>query len=75
MTVTFAIGNRVSTNLDDQMSGRELAARCRRRLWPEPRNVDPEVPPEFSARFYSFGPDRVPPAADCRASSSRGARR
>jgi len=24
-------------------------------LWPEPRNVDPEVPAEFSGRFYSFG--------------------
>jgi hypothetical protein len=81
MSVTFAIGNRVSTNLDDpwitlsnqnaadlllwlglpanylvgEVLARELAARCRRRLWPEPRNMDGEVPPEFCSRFYSFG--------------------
>ena len=81
MSVTFSIGSRSSTDLDDQwinlnnrnaadlllwlglpsedlvgqMPAPELAVRCRRRLWPEPRNVDPEVPPEFSARFYSFG--------------------
>jgi hypothetical protein len=26
------------------IGGRELAARCRRRLWPEARNFDPELP-------------------------------
>jgi hypothetical protein len=81
MSVTFSIGSRVGTNLDDQwinlanqnaadlllwlglpaeylvgeVPARELAVRCRRRLWPEPRNVDPEIAPEFSGRFYSFG--------------------
>ena len=81
MSVTFSIGNRVSTNLDDQwinisnqnaadllvwlglpvehlvgeLPARELAALCRRRLWPEPRNLDPEVPDQISNRFYCFG--------------------
>ena len=81
MSVTFSIGDRVSTDLADEwinlsnqnaadllawlgiaseylvgdMPARELAALCRRRLWPEPRNIDPEVPAVFSDRFYAFG--------------------
>lgn len=30
------------------MPGRELAARARRRLWPEKRNIDPKLIPEES---------------------------
>lgn len=80
MSVTFSIGNRVSTDgdawinlanqnaadllvwlglpVDDlygQISARELAVLCRRRLWLEPRNVDPEVADEVCGRLHRFG--------------------
>ena len=81
MSVTFSIGNRVSTELDDawinlcnqnaadllrslglpaddlygQLPASELAARCRRRLWPEPRNLDPALPDESADRYHRFG--------------------
>src|SRR5262249_40429784 len=38
-----------------QIPARELAALCRRRLWPEARNADPEVPDVDRGRFYRFG--------------------
>ncbi len=38
-----------------ELPSRELAALCRRRLWPEARNIDPAVPDEVYGRFYSFG--------------------
>lgn len=40
---------------------RELAARCRRRLWPEPRNVDAGVEPSSSGRVHIGGrpPERM----------------
>jgi hypothetical protein len=37
------------------MPARELAARCRRRLWDEARNIDPERPEERAARCLFFG--------------------
>ena len=81
MSVTFSIGERLSTDLEDswinlanqnaadllawlgfpsddlygQIPARELAALCRRRLWPEARNADPEVPDVARGRFYRFG--------------------
>jgi hypothetical protein len=33
----------------------ELAARCRRRLWPEPRNLDPGVPGHVEGRVTFCG--------------------
>ena len=42
-------------HLVGELPARELAALCRRRLWPEPRNLDPEVPDQISNRFYCFG--------------------
>lgn len=43
-----------------ELSARDLAARCRRRLWPEARNVDAAVPQTESrgargARFIECG--------------------
>lgn len=35
---------RDETDLYGSMPASELAARCRRRLWDEPRNYDPELP-------------------------------
>lgn len=32
--------------LSGSLDSRELAARCRRRLWDEPRNQDAAIPPE-----------------------------
>jgi hypothetical protein len=37
------------------MPARELAARGRRRLWAEARNIDPELPEERAARSVFFG--------------------
>ncbi len=34
---------------------RELAARCRRRLWAEGRNLDPELPVEHAGRCHILG--------------------
>ncbi len=37
------------------LDARELAARCRRRLWPEARNVDPALPSHVEGRFIFCG--------------------
>jgi hypothetical protein len=42
-------------HLVGEMPAREVAALCRRRLWPEPRNFDPATPDEVSGRMYCFG--------------------
>jgi hypothetical protein len=36
----------VGPHLAGVLDSRDLAARCRRRLWNEPRNLDPAVPKE-----------------------------
>ena len=33
----------------------DLAARCRRRLWPEPRNQDPAIPGSVDGRMIDAG--------------------
>ncbi len=38
-----------------QMPARQLASRCRRRLWPEQRNFDPPLPDEIAGRCHTFG--------------------
>jgi predicted Rdx family selenoprotein len=40
------------------MEASELAARCRRRLWPIPRNFDPATPPKKDRRGNIFSPGR-----------------
>ena len=42
-------------DLYGQMPARELAARCRRRLWPEARNLDPGLADEQEGRCFVFG--------------------
>jgi hypothetical protein len=44
-------------DLYGELPARELAARCRRRLWDEPRNHDPSLPQHASAdgRLITFG--------------------
>ncbi len=44
-----------SEELCGSLPGRELAALCRRRLWPEVRNVDAEVPEERIGRSVFLG--------------------
>jgi hypothetical protein len=38
------LGYEIGEGLLGELDARELAARCRRRLWNEPRNHDPELP-------------------------------
>jgi hypothetical protein len=38
-----------------QMPARDLAARCRRRLWLEPRNFDEPLPAQVEGRLINFG--------------------
>lgn len=42
-------------DLFGQMPARELAARCRRRLWPEPRNFDEALPAQDEGWCVTFG--------------------
>jgi hypothetical protein len=43
------LGYQLGPNLIGVLDARDLAARCRRRLWDEPRNYDPAVPATSSA--------------------------
>ena len=42
-------------DLYGSIPARELAARCRRRLWAEARNVDPRLPDEHAGRCHFLG--------------------
>jgi hypothetical protein len=37
------------------LRARDLAARCRRRLWPEPRNIDPAIPSSVDGIMIEAG--------------------
>lgn len=46
----------IPAELMGEVLARDLAAACRRRLWPEERNEDPGVPPsQRSSRVYDCG--------------------
>jgi hypothetical protein len=51
------LGYRLGPHLVGVLDPRDLAARCRRRLWDEARNHDPAIPPVASAsgRFTICG--------------------